>query len=65
MKKFFAILAIAGAMTACNNAADNNAGKTDTTVTTNVDTTNKVTVDTTNLTVDTANKATTDTTKAK
>lgn len=68
MKKFFAILAIAGAMTACNNSANQTETKTDSAATKAVDTataTVKATVDSAAKKIDSTAKAAVDTIKAK
>jgi hypothetical protein len=56
MKKLLAILAIAGAMTACNNSVDKEKTSVDSTSTMTTDTTSK-------MSTDTANKMMTDTTQ--
>lgn len=56
MKKLFAILAIAGLMTACNNSGDKEKSSADTTSTMSTDTSSK-------MMADTASKMMADTTK--
>jgi hypothetical protein len=58
MKKFFAILAIAGFMTACNNSGDKEKSTADTAATVAPDTTSKMAPDTTSkMAPDTTKKA--------
>jgi len=56
MKKLFAILAVAGVVTACNNSGDKEKSSADSTSTMTTDTTSK-------MSTDTANKMMADTTK--
>jgi hypothetical protein len=64
MKKFFAILAIAGAMTACNNAAQNTEANADSAKVAAAADSAKAAADTLKAAADTA-KAAADTLKAK
>jgi len=58
MKKLFAILSIAGLMTACNNSGDKEKSAADSTSTMTTDTTSKVSTDTANkMMIDTTKKA--------
>jgi hypothetical protein len=64
MKKFFAILAIAGAMTACNNAAEKTEAKSDSATAAAVDTISAK-ADSAKAKIDSTAKAAVDTIKAK
>jgi len=58
MKKIFAILAIAGLMTACNNSVDKEKSSADSTSTMSTDTTTKMSTDTASkMMADTTHKA--------
>ena len=62
MKKLFAMLAIAGAMTACNNAAQTTEAKVDSTVAV-VDSTATAVVDSAKIAIDSTVKAAVDSLK--